>query len=98
MRRFIEINPGLKPRFTRYIDFPDYDEAELLEIFQVLCRNEGFELDENARLQAIRTIDFRFSNRSAGFGNAREMRTLFEQRLNNKPIGSAMIHMPIRQR
>ncbi len=34
MKTFIESNPGLRSRFNRYINFPDYTPNELLEIFQ----------------------------------------------------------------
>ena len=34
MRQFIDSNPGLRSRFTHYIDFPDYTAAELVEVFQ----------------------------------------------------------------
>jgi Cdc6-like AAA superfamily ATPase len=33
MDDFINTNPGLQSRFSRYIDFPDYSEEELLQIF-----------------------------------------------------------------
>ena len=34
MEEFIDANPGLKSRFTRFIDFPDYTTDELVEIFE----------------------------------------------------------------
>ena len=33
MHSFIESNPGLRSRFTRFIDFPDYVPEELIKIF-----------------------------------------------------------------
>ena len=33
MERFIDTNPGLKSRFTRYIKFPDYSADDLFKIF-----------------------------------------------------------------
>ena len=34
IRNFVNSNPGLSSRFNRYIDFPDYTEEELAEIFK----------------------------------------------------------------
>ena len=31
---FIDSNPGLRSRFTHYIDFPDYSPAELVQVFE----------------------------------------------------------------
>ncbi len=33
LQDFINSNPGLKSRFNRFIEFPDYSTEELLQIF-----------------------------------------------------------------
>ena len=33
---FFDTNPGMRSRFNRYIDFPDYNAPELTEVFRRL--------------------------------------------------------------
>jgi hypothetical protein len=81
MRRFIDSNPGLRSRFTHYIDFPDYSAAELVLVF------EGFAAAAKVRLGAgvpERLGHLFLSALEIGnFGNARYARTLFEQSYAN---------------
>lgn len=76
MRRFIEANPGLSSRFTRYLHFEDYSVPELLEIFEGLCRRESYVLDPGLREALEETL--RAATESGDFGNARGVRNLFE--------------------
>jgi len=41
MKQFIASNPGLESRFTNYLNFPDYQPAELLEIFHRMAAQSG---------------------------------------------------------
>ena len=45
MDRFLNSNPGLRSRFKTFIDFPDYDESELLRIFEMHAEENGYRLD-----------------------------------------------------
>jgi TPR repeat protein/AAA+ superfamily predicted ATPase len=49
MNAFINSNPGLRSRFNHYIEFDDYNPAELLEIFESFCLNSEYALDGPAK-------------------------------------------------
>ena len=84
MRRFLESNPGLRSRFSREIDFPDYSTEELVEIFSRFAAESEYTLGEGAE-DALRSI-FAGAERDESFGNARFARTLFEQALNAQAL------------
>ena len=81
MESFIDSNPGLRSRFTRFIDFPDYTPDELTTIFTRLAEEEGYKLDTGVA-DAIRKKMFdAYIARTPTFGNGRMVRNLFEQTL-----------------
>jgi stage V sporulation protein K len=84
MRRFLESNPGLRSRFSREIEFPDYSTNELVEIFARFVSEAEYTLGEGTD-DALRAI-FAGAERDEGFGNARFARTLFEQSLNAQAL------------
>ena len=42
MQRFIDTNPGLQSRFSRYIHFPDYSAKELYVIFEMYAKKYDY--------------------------------------------------------
>ena len=56
MKRFIDANPGLQSRFNRYINFPDYSAAELVDIFKMYMKKNQYTLapDAEAALRLCR--------------------------------------------
>ena len=42
MDLFVDSNPGLKSRFTKYIQFPDYSGEELTRIFFTMLSTQGY--------------------------------------------------------
>ncbi len=79
MKKFMDMNPGLKSRFDATVDFPDYSNDELVEIFNVIALENDY---DTTRIQApIRRIISRLP-RGRGFGNGREMRKLFGEILD----------------
>jgi SpoVK/Ycf46/Vps4 family AAA+-type ATPase len=84
MRRFLESNPGLRSRFSREIEFPDYSTDELVQIFGRFASEAQYTLGEGTP-EALQSI-FAGAGRDDSFGNARFARTLFEQALNAQAL------------
>ncbi len=82
MHKFIESNPGLSSRFSKYIEFPDYSGEELLSIFEGFCAKNGYALDENATAMLKANFERLFERRDEHFGNARTARNIFEKAIN----------------
>jgi SpoVK/Ycf46/Vps4 family AAA+-type ATPase len=77
MWEFIRSNPGLRSRFTRYIDFPNYDTDELTLIFESMAVQAKVRLADGV-VEAVRARLVEAA-RTEDFGNARYVRSLFEQ-------------------
>ena len=84
MQKFINSNPGLKSRFNKYINFPDYSAEELIQIFEKMCREYQFELTEDARKIMTKKIYYMESNKDKNFANARDVRNMFEEVITNQ--------------
>ncbi len=79
MAGFLNSNPGIRSRFTRFMNFQDYSPDELSEIFAAFCKEGGFALSGGASAKAKGIFEEQFVQRDETFGNARFARNLFEQ-------------------
>ena len=79
MGRFIHANPGLESRFNKYFYFEDYNGAQLMDIFRAMCRKNGYTLDDKAEEYAEGYLKKLYEERDENFGNARDVRNLFER-------------------
>jgi Holliday junction resolvasome RuvABC ATP-dependent DNA helicase subunit/uncharacterized tellurite resistance protein B-like protein len=79
MASFLSSNPGLRSRFPRMIEFPDYSPEELVDIFQREATSNGYVLDPNAQNTIREEIKRRWEQRGADYANARDVRNLFER-------------------
>jgi stage V sporulation protein K len=79
MRRFLDSNPGLRSRFTRTIDFADYDASELAAIYRGLSSAAQFRLAPGTGDALADACDVLLRTRAETFGNGRAMRTLWER-------------------
>jgi TPR repeat protein/SpoVK/Ycf46/Vps4 family AAA+-type ATPase len=79
METFIQSNPGLGSRFNRYIHFPDYTPAELLQILLNFCASHSYALSESAHPGLLKIFARDIQAQRERFGNARYVRNLFEK-------------------
>lgn len=79
MDNFVKLNPGILSRIGYDIEFKDYTEDQLLEIFKKTVEKRGLTLDEKAS-QKVRTV-VQKAMKVENFGNARFMINLFEKSL-----------------
>ncbi len=78
MKKFIDANPGLQSRFTRYIDFPDYTAEELFKIFMARAKPYQMQLSKEAAKHLMAGLNNAVAKKSRTFGNGRYVRNLFE--------------------
>ncbi len=79
MPRFIDSNPGLKSRFNKYLFFEDYNGDQLFEIFQGRVKRNDYRLDDAAEAAVKDHLQELYEDRDGNFGNARDVRNLFEK-------------------
>lgn len=84
MQDFLDANPGLRSRFNRTIEFPNYTASELVTIIT----NRAASLDYEFSPEAIAFIEDKFAKVLAcppnNFGNARSVRNYLEKAINNQ--------------
>lgn len=82
MNKFFESNPGLKSRFNTFIEFPDYDDSELIEILKAMCKSGDYILTTEAEENIEKTICG--AEKDENFSNGRFVRNIFEDIIMNQ--------------
>ena len=77
MERFFQSNPGFRSRIAHHIDFPDYSEAELLAIAELMLVEQNYRFSSEARDAFIRYIALRKTQPL--FSNARSIRNALDR-------------------
>jgi stage V sporulation protein K len=83
MERFLESNPGIRSRFTRFIQFDDYTPGELLEIFKRMTQKNSYFPTDPALKQVLVILKELCQNKDNKFANARTVRNFFEKAIAN---------------
>lgn len=90
MANFLNQNAGLHSRFANIINFVDYTTDELMLIAEKFYRDQGYELDENAKNKLTTILDN--AKAKPHFGNGRFVRNVFEKSLNNQALRLSSIN------
>jgi probable Rubsico expression protein CbbX len=77
MDTFFGSNPGMASRIAHHIDFPDYSEAELLQISQLMLQRLNYGFDPAAQAAFARYI--RLRREQPHFANARSIRNALDR-------------------
>lgn len=84
METFLDANAGLRSRFARTINFPDYSDKDLADIFVLFASKSNYELSDEL-LEALPGRMSRIS-RDTSFANGRSSRAIFERALTNQAM------------
>lgn len=84
MKDFVNSNPGLKSRFNKFFEFPDYTVDELQQIFKLQCDKYQYKLTDEAEEVVKKEIERLEAEKGENFANAREVRNLFERIITNQ--------------
>jgi probable Rubsico expression protein CbbX len=77
MERFFQSNPGFRSRIAHHVDFPDYTDAELLAIAELMLAEQNYRLSTEARDAFVRYIALRKAQPL--FSNARSIRNALDR-------------------
>jgi probable Rubsico expression protein CbbX len=77
MENFFTLNPGFRSRIAHHIDFPDYDNNELLHISETMLARQNYRLSPAAREAMAAYIERRRGQ--PYFSNARSIRNALDR-------------------
>ncbi|MGO5021707.1 AAA family ATPase [Lawsonibacter sp. LCP25S3_G6] len=97
MEAFIHSNPGLESRFNKYFFFEDYDGEQLMDIFRSMCKKNGYALSQSAGELMEQQLQALYASRDENFGNARDVRNLFEKAVSRQSDRVAQLDQPTRE-
>ncbi len=84
MEQFLSSNPGLRSRFSRFIEFEDYTPDELYNILGGMCKSQEYILSAQAEEFVKEFLRARCENKPDNFANARDVRNLLEHAITNQ--------------
>ena len=84
MQEFMRSNPGLQSRFPITIEFPDYSADELMQIFNMFCKENSLSVNTAILWRVEAVFRNEVAKKRNNFGNARMVRNYFEKMIMNQ--------------
>lgn len=84
MQDFLDANPGLRSRFNRTIEFPNYSPDELITIMCNRAKKLDYTFDDEALRFSREMFEKVLAADMPNFGNARSVRNYLEKAINNQ--------------
>lgn len=98
MEKFIKANEGLASRFKNTIEFEDYTDKDLIEIFKILCKKNQMLFEEGDLAYLKKALEVERALSSAQyFGNARTLRNIFEDISDAKKVRLSELNHPTKE-
>ncbi len=79
MDNLFRINPGVRSRFSYFLNIDDYTPDQLFAIMQVFAKEKKYVFTPEAEQLALKMITEIYNSRDKDFANGRTMRQLFDK-------------------
>ena len=79
MENLFRINPGVRSRFSYFLNIDDYTPDQLMQIMEVFANDKKYVFSSEARSLTLKMITELYNNRGKDFANGRTMRQLFDK-------------------
>ena len=79
MENLFRINPGVRSRFSYFLNIEDYHPDQLFQIMQVFAKEKKYKFSPAAQELTLKMITELYNSRDKDFANGRTMRQLFEK-------------------
>ena len=79
MDNLFRINPGVRSRFSYFLNIDDYTPNQLFEIMQLFAKEKKYLFTKESEELALKMITELYNSRDKDFANGRTMRQLFDK-------------------
>ena len=79
MENLFRINPGVRSRFSYFLNIEDYNPDQLFQIMEVFASDKKYKFAPEARELTLKMITELYNSRDKDFANGRTMRQLFDK-------------------
>jgi SpoVK/Ycf46/Vps4 family AAA+-type ATPase len=79
MENLFRINPGVRSRFSFFLNIEDYNPDQLFQIMMVFAKEKKYQFTQEAQDLTQKMITELYNSRDKDFANGRTMRQLFDK-------------------